>query len=146
MIIGICILSIAILQIKDYFFYGRWIKLEIPKFARPKIKSLIQKSTLPSIILLAFLVSLVEIPCAGGFPLAYLAIIAEKTQILKIFYLAIYNLFFVLPLIFLTLIFYFGIMKAEKAEKIRRKTKKLMRLISGIILFIIALSLLFGLI
>lgn len=136
LLIGIFIIIIGIIQLKDFFFYGKGITLEIPKSAKPTIEKLIKAATLPSIVLLAFFVSLVEIPCAGGFPVAFAEILRKETvsTILRIAYLALYNLFFVLPLVLLTLIFYFGLMKVEKAERLRRKLRKYMRLVSGIVL------------
>jgi hypothetical protein len=136
LLIGIFIIIIGAIQLKDFFFYGKGVALEIPKSAKPTIEKLIKAATLPSVILLAFFVSLVEIPCAGGFPVAFAEILRKETipTILRIAYLALYNLFFVLPLISLTLIFYFGWLRVEKAEKLRRKLRKYMRLISGIVL------------
>jgi len=142
MVIGVVTVAAGLIQIKDFFFYGKWLSLEIPKSAKPTIESLIKRATIPSAILLGIFVSLVEIPCAGGFPLAFLAIISSKTGLENIFYLVIYNFFFVLPLIILTLVLYFGFIQIEKAEKARLKLRKYMRLISGVVLLALGLSIL----
>ena len=131
------------LQIKDFFFYGRGISLEIPKFTKPTIENLIKRGTTSSAFILGILVSFVEIPCSGIFPLAYTAILSFKfSEISSIFYVFWYNIFFVLPLIILVTIFYLGLMQIEKAEKTRLKVRKYMRLVSGIIMISLALWLL----
>ena len=138
--IGGILTIFGILEIKDFFFYGKGISLEIPKFAKPKIEKLVKSATLPSAILLGLLVSLVEIPCAGAFPILYTSFLSSSlnagniswTEV--IFYLIWYNIFFVTPLLILTLIFYFGFLKVEEAEKKRIELRKYMRLTAGIIL------------
>ncbi|MEM5793538.1 MAG: hypothetical protein QXY45_04265 [Candidatus Aenigmatarchaeota archaeon] len=134
-IVGFIIIFVGIVEIKDFFWYGRWFSLEIPKFAKPTIEKLTKSATLTSAIILGFFVSVVEIPCAGAFPFVYLTILSERVQTpANILYLLWYNLFFVLPLIILTLIFYFGLMKVEKVEETRLKLRKYMRLLSGLIM------------
>ncbi|MCS7123670.1 MAG: hypothetical protein RMJ17_03830 [Candidatus Aenigmarchaeota archaeon] len=141
-LLAIIILIIAIIELKDFFAYGKFFSLQIPKSTKPIIEKLVKLSTIPSAFLLGILVSFVEIPCAGGFPLAYLTILSEKSLNSTLFYIIWYNFFFTLPLLILTLAFHFGLAKVEKAEKLRQKTKKYMRLISGIILLILALLML----
>ncbi|MEM7821433.1 MAG: cytochrome c biogenesis protein CcdA [Candidatus Aenigmatarchaeota archaeon] len=143
--IGIIVITVGIIDIKDFFFYGKFFSIEIPKFAKPKIERLIKSSTVPSAILLGILVSLVEIPCAGAFPLSYAYMISKKTHgIQTIFYLCWYNLFFVAPLFSLILIFYFGFLKVEEVEKKRVELRKFMRLIAGIILILFGISFFMG--
>lgn len=141
---GVIIILAGIIQIKDFFFYGKWFSLEIPKFAKPTIEKLIKAATVPSAILLGLFVSIVEIPCAGAFPFIYLTILAERVSgIMNVVYLLWYNLFFVAPLIILTFIFYQGIVQVEKAEKTRLKIRKYMRLIAGLIMLTLGLFMVF---
>lgn len=143
-IVAVILIIAGALSLKDFFFYGKWVSLAIPEFAKPKISKLVKMATLPSAILLGVFVSLVEIPCAGGFPLAFITILAARgiTGILSILYLLLYNFFFVFPLVLLVLIFYFGLQKVEKAEKFRLKTRKYMRLVTGLILVVLGLAML----
>ncbi len=141
---GVIIILAGIIQIKDFFFYGKGFSLEIPKFAKPTIEKLIKAATVPSAILLGLFVSIVEIPCAGAFPFIYLTILAERVSgMMNIVYLLWYNLFFVAPLIILTFIFYQGIVQVEKAEKTRLKIRKYMRLIAGLIMLTLGLFMVF---
>jgi cytochrome c biogenesis protein CcdA len=142
-IIGVIVIIAGIIELKDFFFYGRWVSLEIPKSAKPTIEKLVKTATIPSAILLGFFVSLVEIPCAGAFPLIYLAILAEKVSgMMNVVYLLWYNLFFVLPLIGLTLVFYLGLLRVEKAEEKRLKTRRYMRLLAGLVMVTLGIAML----
>lgn len=149
-ILGGIITIFGILEVKDFFFYGKGISLEIPNFAKPKIEKLIKSATLPSAILLGLLVSLVEIPCAGAFPLLYTSFLNSSIFVGKIswaeviLYIIWYNIFFIVPLLILTLIFYFGFLKVEEAEKKRIELRKYMRLTAGIILIAFGIAFFVG--
>lgn len=143
-IAGVIIIIAGIIEIKDFFFYGKWFTLEIPKSAKPTIEKLTKRATIPSAILLGLFVSLVEIPCAGAFPFIYLTILAERALgTMSIIYLLWYCIFFVAPLMLLTTAFYLGLMKVEEAEKKRLKTRKYMRLVAGLIMLALGLAMLF---
>jgi len=145
-IAGVVIIIAGIIELKDFFWYGKGFSLEIPKFAKPSIERLIKVATIPSALLLGLLVSLVEIPCAGIFPFIYITVVGERVvnAAASLIYLLWYNIFFVVPLIFLTLIFYSGLVRAEEAEKKRLKSKKYMRLIAGIIMITLGVWMLMG--
>jgi len=144
-IVGVIVIALSLIELKDFFFYGKWFSLEIPKFAKPKIERLVNLATIPSAILLGLFVSFVEIPCAGVFPFVYTTILVEKASSLSIIlYLLWYNLFFIFPLIFLTFVFYFGLIKVERAEQTRKKMRRYMRLVSGIIMFLLGIWLIWG--
>ena len=130
----------GIVMIKDYFFYGKWFSLEIPKRFRPKIQALIKKGTLPSAFVLALLASIVELPCTSGLPLAYVTILADR-ELNPVWYLLVYNFFFVLPLFVIILSVVFAWTKSEKVEEKRIKLRKYMRLVAGILLVLMALAL-----
>ena len=145
-IAGIVIIIAGIIELKDFFWYGKGFSLEIPKFAKPSIERLIKVATIPSALLLGLLVSLVEIPCAGIFPFIYITVLGERviSPAASLIYLLWYNVFFVVPLIFITLIFYFGLVKVEEAEKKRLKSRKYMRLLAGLIMIILGIWMLTG--
>ncbi|MCX7779074.1 MAG: hypothetical protein N2259_02420 [Patescibacteria group bacterium] len=141
MIIGFLALIVALLMLKDFFFYNKFVSLEIPTKSRFVIQKLIQKGTMPSAIILAFFSSLVELPCSSGIPLVYVTILAERTK--YIFpYLFWYNFFFIVPLLLMMALVSVAIEKADQMEVWRAKFKKYMRLASGLILLILALGLL----
>ncbi|HID25898.1 MAG TPA: hypothetical protein EYP23_05500 [Thermoplasmata archaeon] len=139
-VVGGIIIVAGILELKDFIAYGKWVSLEIPKAAKPTIERLVKAATIPSAIVLGLFVSLVEIPCAGAFPFVYLTILAERGKGMFIPYLLLYNVFFVLPLLILTFMFYLGLVRVEKAEKTRLKTRRYMRLMAGLIMVILGVA------
>jgi len=142
-VIGILALFVALIMLKDFFFYNKLISLEIPVQARFTFQKLIRKGTIPSALALAFFSSLVELPCTSGIPLVYVTLLAERIK--HIFpYLFWYNFFFVVPLLVVLSFSIFAIEKADQVETLRARFKKYMRLGSGLILIILGLGLLLG--
>jgi len=137
---GVIVIIAGLLEIKDYFWYGKGLTLQIsPKF-KPIIESVASKGTLPAVILLGFLVSLFELPCTGGIYLAILTMMSISKSF-AISYLLLYNLIFILPLIVILLIVYKGT-SPQTIEKWRLKERKWMKLAAGIVLVALGLYIL----
>ncbi len=126
----------AVLEIKDFFFYGKGFSLKIPSSAKPLIEKLTNKGTLIAVVCLGFLVALVELPCTGGIYLAILSLMAVN-KTFGISYLFLYNLVFILPLFLMVLLVYFGT-KTEKISKWISKEKRFMRLAAGILMLLLS--------
>lgn len=131
------------IMLKDYFFYGKWISLEIPKKYKPIIEKLIKKGTIPSAIVLAIFSGVIEAPCTAGLPLAYATALTDR-QIEPFWYIVWYNIFFVVPLLLVIGGVMFSWAKAEKMEKMRKSFRKYMRLFSGILLIFLGIAFLMG--
>jgi cytochrome c biogenesis protein CcdA len=128
----------GLINIKDYFWYGRGISLAIPESQKKNIESLVHKANVPAAVALGLLVSMVELPCTGGVYLAVLALLAESvSKANAVIYLLAYNLMFVLPLIIITTLVVAG-MKAHHLEKWRQGKREWMKLALG--LFMVALG------
>jgi len=135
----------GILEIKDYFWYGRGFSLQmIPgaaqriKFYTNKIAKLNKKSPWLSFLsagLLGIFVVLVELPCTGAPYLAVLAIIGQGDLSTGLPLLLLYNLIFIAPLFVIIGIAYFG--KGKKLEAWRKEHRGLMRLVTGIFLIVL---------
>jgi len=134
----------GLINIKDYFWYGKGISLQIPEGRKPMINRWISKANVPAALVLGFLVSMFELPCTGGIYLAIIAMLASSvTSGLAAIYLIIYNIFFILPLIIIFALVVRG-MSAERIEKWRTSKKNWMKLAMGIILLLLGLILLSG--
>lgn len=138
-VVAILAIVIGLLNIKDYFWYGVGIRMEIPTRWRPKMKSLLRSVTSPvGAFFMGFVVSAFELPCTGGpyfFAIGYLADKATTFSIIPI--LLFYNLIFVLPLIIINLSLYFGVTSLEKAEKWKQRNIRKLHLIAGIIMLLL---------
>jgi sulfite exporter TauE/SafE len=131
----------GLILIKDFFWYGKGISLSVPQSAKPLLEKYIRQATIGSTIILGILASLVELPCTAIFPLIYTTILAESEIIgfQRIFYILIYNIIYIWPLLFVVFGTYFSWAKIENIDEKVQKFKKWMRLIAGIALLLIAL-------
>jgi thiol-disulfide isomerase/thioredoxin len=141
MFLGVILFLVGALMARDFFFKkpGEKVSFAIPDFAHPVIKKLISLSSYPAVIFLALFSSLIELPCTFALPLGFVAVLSEK-GVAPYFYLILYNLFFILPLLLITGIIIFGFSKIEKVEQWEERTNTLMRLISGILLLILGIA------
>ena len=131
-------------NIKDYFWYGKGLSLEIPKSRKGTIENWTRKANVPAAIVLGFLVSMFELPCTGGVYLAILALLANTvTKAAAFGYLLVYNVMFVLPLVAILLLVTKG-MKAEHIENWRNAKKNWMRLVMGLLLLGLGLGMILG--
>ncbi len=137
---GILVFVGGLIEIKDFFWYGKGFSLKIPLKMKPKLEKITKKGTLTAVILLGIVVALVELPCTGGIYLAILSLMHVNNSF-GVSYLLLYNIIFVLPLIIMVLLAYFGT-KTEKITNWVESHKKWMRLSAGIIMVILAIYLL----
>lgn len=136
------LIIMGLISIKDYFFPQLPIHLKMPTISGGRVKTLLEKATLPSIIVAAFLVGLCSVPCSGGIYAAITALLASQTTFFTGFlYLLLYNFMFVLPLLIL-LAFAANPLTLAKIAKFRQKNDKLGRLIMGLLMLAIGLSIL----
>ncbi len=155
-IIGAVIILAGIIEIKDYFFYGKGFSLAIIPGYAEKIKKFTYKMTAKTMksywhsvsisFILGVFVSLVELPCTGAVYLAALTMMSQQGMSpVNILYLVIYNIIFVLPL-FVILILVFKGVTSSAAEMWREKHKELMRLAVGLLLIIMGVFMLWSVI
>jgi cytochrome c biogenesis protein CcdA len=133
MIVGAILLVFGILEIKDFFWYGRGLSLAIPVRFTSSIKERAAHVTGIGAIVLGIFVAMVELPCTGGPYLAITAILASSFNLLAFYYLLLYNLIFVLPLVIIVILAAFGV-RYEKMKAWKQSQKKWMRLVAGILL------------
>ena len=134
----------GLINVKDYFWYGKGFSLEIPRSKKSVIEKWTKKANVFAAVVLGFLVSMFELPCTGGVYLAILAMLASTaTKISALYYLLVYNIMFVLPLGIILLLVTKG-MKAEHIENWRNAKKNWMRLVMGLFLLALGLGLLLG--
>ena len=139
--IGALIIFLGLLEIKDFFWYGRGPSLTIFPSAAKRIEFYTKKVTdrLTTSFFLGVFVALVELPCTGAVYLAVLSLVAlSGLNIGNFTLLVIYNLIFILPLIVILLLVYKG-GKTERLEKWRQKYRGLMRLFTGLVLVALGL-------
>ncbi len=138
---------VGILNVKDYFWYGKGVLMEIPLSWRPKMKEILDSVTTPlGAFLAGFAVSLFELPCTGGPYIVILGLLSQEgLKEIGIFYLFLYNFVFILPLLILTFIIYKGLSNTYDLEKIRKEKIRVLHLIAGLLMLGIAVVMAYSL-
>lgn len=132
----------GLIEIKDYFWYGKGISLRIPARAIKTIHKMSRKITIIGILFLGFFVAAVELPCTGGPYLAIILLLSQNFDMTAVLLLALYNLVFILPLIVITAIVLLG-GKIYNIKRWKIKYRGYMRLVIGIMLIFLAWLLIF---
>jgi len=98
------LIGLGLVNVKDYFWYGRWISLSPSGRLHEASTNWLRISTLPATAVGGFLVGLCTFPCSGGIYVAVLGLLSAKaTYWTGLGYLLLYNLMFVVPLIIILL-------------------------------------------
>ena len=140
-VVGIIVIGMGLLEIKDFFWYGKGLTLQIPPRRAKQIQRMMKKISIPGSIVLGMFVAAVELPCTGGPYLAITTLLAKIGFSAKVFWLLVlYNFIFVLPLIIILLLVYFGA-NVESIQKWKDEQKKWMRLGVGLIMLALGIAL-----
>ena len=133
--IGASILLLySIIGLINEFYPNFPIKLKIPESTHSTLAKVISRGSIPAFFILGSLVALFEFPCTGGPYLFVLTLLHDYTTFWKGFwYLIVYNIVFVLPLI-LILAFATNKIMIEKIDKLRRLETKKTRVILLLVL------------
>ncbi|MCB0062201.1 MAG: hypothetical protein KDE19_08805 [Caldilineaceae bacterium] len=146
---GVIAILLALINIKDYFWFKTGVSLSIPDRAKPKLyqraRALLQTDrTAPLVIgtlVLAVAANSYELLCTTGFPLIYTRMLTLATlpTLGYYLYLALYNAIYMIPLLLIVAFFAikFGARKLSEGEgRTLKLLSGLMMLLLGIVLVI----------
>ena len=143
---GLAILAMFIgaLNIRDYFNYKPGnIGSEMPLIFRPKVKQLINGITsVKGAFIIGIFVTLFLLPCTAGPLFVASGLLTEMGLIKALPWLLYYNFLFVLPMIIIIGIVYYGFKKVDEISGWKERNIRYLHLISGILLFGIGFALL----
>ncbi len=147
---GLAIIAMIIgaLNIKDFFFYkAGGVGTEMPIFMRPKVKKIIDNISSPkSAFLIGFIVTIFLLPCTIGPYIVASGLLSELGFLKALPLLLYYNLVFLLPMIIITLIVYFGFARVEDVTGWKEKNIRKLHLIAGILLVLVGVGIITGII
>lgn len=144
---GVFAIILGILNLKDFIVYKPGsLGTEMPLKLRPRMKLLIKRITTPKgAFVIGLFVTLFLLPCTIG---PYI-IAAGELSVLNFFkaipWLLFYNLIFIIPMIAITLIIYFGLTTVDKVSGWKEKNIRYLHLIEGLILTILGILMFTGL-
>jgi cytochrome c biogenesis protein CcdA len=142
LVAGIIALIFAIIMIRDAIVPGKGPSLAIPESRRETINRFVEKSSIPAAFILGILVGMFELPCTGGIYLSIISMISLKTNLVGgLWYLFIYNIAFIFPLLVIIGLIFWGI-PPERVNEWRIDQRRTLRLIIGLIMLIFAIMIL----
>ena len=137
---GMLAIVIALINVKDYFWFKQGVSLSIPDSAKPglyqRVRGLLRADSLPALTLgtiaLAIAANSYELLCTAGFPMVYtrLLTLSDLPPWQHYAYLALYNVVYVIPLMVITLIFTYTL----GSRKLSEVEGRLLKLLSGIMM------------
>ena len=137
---GAVALVIAVINIKDFFFFKKGVSFVIPESAKPKLfdrmRKLMKATSLPSVIagtvVLAVAANAYELFCTAGFPMVYTRILTlhNLSKFEYYLYLVLYNVIYVIPLAMIVLFF----AATLGAKKLTEQQGQVLKLISGMMM------------
>jgi len=140
---------VGLISVKDYVWFQRGITLSISAHAKPRlykrIRTLISADSLPAMILgtvtLAIAANSYELLCTAGFPMVFTRILMmyELVPAGYYFYLAFYNLIYVIPLLVIVGLFAFTM----GSRKLSEREGRVLKLLSGLMMVELGFVLLF---
>jgi cytochrome c biogenesis protein CcdA len=132
-IVGSIVILAGLLEVKDFFWYGRGFSLQIPPYFAQKIHQFSKNVTVPGVIFLGAFIAAVELPCTGAPYLAIITLLSLNFNAQAFMMLILYNVVFVLPLVIILLLVAGG-MKIDKIKKWKQGNKGYMRFAIGYML------------
>ncbi|HCC68196.1 TPA: hypothetical protein DEP90_03290 [Patescibacteria group bacterium] len=144
--LGVVAFLLGVLEIKDFIKYKPGtVGTEMPMFLRPKMKNIVSKITSPlGAFSMGLFVTVFLLPCTIG-PYVILGGMLSTLDFLKsIPYLLTYNIIFVLPMIAVTFLIFFGMKNIKDVSDWRNTNVRKMHLVSGILMIILSIIMFFG--
>lgn len=136
-IVATVLVLVGLLEVKDFFWYGKGVSMAISSRNVAKIKEYANNISAPGVIFLGAFVSAVELPCTGAPYLAIITLLSQYFSLTAFMLLVLYNIVFVSPLIIILLLVAGG-MKIERIRDWKNMNKAWMRLAVGILLIFLS--------
>lgn len=137
---GAMAVAVGLVNVKDFFRFGRGISLSIPESRKPAIyrraRAILVAGNMPAMLaatlLLAVAANFYELLCTAGFPMVYtrLLTLQDLGAMQRYLYLALYNLVYVIPLAVIVGVFAFTM----GARKLSEREGRLLKLMSGVMM------------
>jgi hypothetical protein len=137
---GVIALSMAVVNIKDYFWFQRGVSLTIPEAAKPglfkRMRDLTQARRIAPMLVgtvtLAIAANTYELLCTAGFPMVYTRVLTlnDLTPETYYIYLVMYNLIYITPLAIIVVVFSLTL----GSRKLGEKEGRILKLVSGLMM------------
>lgn len=145
---GVLAIGLGLLNIKDFLNYKPGgVGTEMPMRLRPRVKSVIKKITSPKgAFVLGLLITVFLLPCTIGPYIIASGKLSVLSFLQTIPWLLIYNLIFILPMLAITLVIYFGVTTVDKVSGWKEENIRYLHLVEGSVLILLGIAMFTGLV
>ena len=134
-VIGVFLLVVGIVSIKDFFWYNRWFSFKIPTFTKHSISTLGKTGSFLAIIGLGFIATIAALPCTlGPFTFFSANYLTSMTTMENNLYTALFAFAFIIPMTIVFVAIYAIKVGTDRAEEWRMKSARYMRLVAGLLM------------
>lgn len=145
---GAIAIAMALINIKDYFWFKQGVSLSIPEGAKPGLFQRMRRTVqadrpaamVAAAIALAAFANLYEFLCTAGFPMVFTRILtlSHLDTTSYYLYLLLYNVIYVIPLMLIVALFAITL----GAKKLQERQGRILKLISGMMMLLLGVVLL----
>lgn len=141
---GVVALLFGIINIADLLRNKETFFLSISESRKGLLGDYARMASLPAAFVLGILAGIFGFTCTGGIYISILGLMGKDMTVMSgLSWLVLYNLIFVLPLILITLLAAYGV-SPERAEQLRTRHKRLLRVLISVILIALGVIILLG--
>lgn len=150
LMLGMFAITVGSIHIKDFFAFKKGLSLSIPESAKPgiysKVNRILQAENLAgaifTVIALATMVNIVELACTAGLPVVYTQVLASQSlsSLDHYAYLLLYNVAYMFDDSVMVIIAVITLSR----KRLREKGGRVMKLVSGLVISILGLVLIFA--
>ena len=134
-VIGVFLLVVGIVSIKDFFWYNRWFSFKIPTFTKHSISTLGKTGSFLAIIGLGFIATIAALPCTlGPFTFFSANYLTSMTAMDNNLYTALFAFAFIIPMTIVFVAIYAIKVGTDRAEEWRMQSARYMRLVAGLLM------------
>jgi cytochrome c biogenesis protein CcdA/thiol-disulfide isomerase/thioredoxin len=147
-VVALFAIVLGVLEVKDFFNYKPGsLGTEMPISLRPTMKKFVSKITSPKgAFFMGLFVTLFLLPCTIGPYIILGSMLSINSLLASVPLLLWYNVLFVVPMLIVILLIYFGMGQIKDVQEWKEKNIKYLHLIAGIVIIIIGILMFFGLI
>lgn len=148
LITALVAIAVAVINIKDYFFFREGVSLSIPDRAKTgiyaRVRNLVQAPGLFPLVfgtvVLAVVANSYELLCTSGFPMVFTRILTLNalSTAESYLYLALYNVIYVIPLAIIVILFSITL----GSRKLTEREGRVLKLVSGMMMLGLGVTLL----
>lgn len=146
LVVWIIWVLIWLANLKDYFWYGKWFKMEVPDAWRPKMKKIIKWVVSPVwAFFVWFIISLFLLPCTSGPYITVLWYLAAESSDINMWwyiYIISYNLLFIIPMVVIAILIWFGYKSVWELKELKELNVERVHLITWVIMLLLWLYIL----